>query len=891
VASPQINAQRRRSERVSQSLPLIVRGVDLLGQPFEERTSTLSFNLHGCRYTSKHHLPKNTWVTLELPQTRDRRNVRARVAWIQRPHTIREFFQIAVELESPSNIWGVETPPANWVVDSMPVAAASSPEVISTGSVSTQTEAAGVNAESVPSVLASFMGKLMNDISHSPAAPDADALRAFDFAPASDSPLLRELRAALEQHARESVNAAVSDAREQIRRTADESAQRQAASVEERFAMFRGEFEQLQRDAYEEFASRLAAQKEAFVTSMQSEFERNVGRTHDANREVATDLDRSAKALRAETESAEDAVKRLAQARLELEAAEAARASSKGFESPKEDSAVDAALAGWRQRLESETKVAWAQWEELLQSSLDAGAQRLTERLTTRSEEVLRTAEAKVQGRLTEIRGPLEDASEAASQGAAAIKSQLEQEVSRAWASLAEVEHAVGRLKEQSSQLEAASQDSINELHRRLSAVLDAETRELNHRAEALGAGLAQRTRPALDALGREFIERSAAELEAKLRPHVDRVPELLRELSARETQADHSLRLHRERLRQVSEHHARETASQLESMLGDLRASFEAARREALAKWNEELDASGVRASHAAAENIGRTSEWFQQEARARMQVLVEQALAGASANFDQKTADAGQRYAAQLATNTAAHLADIERRIEGAAGQVTSRAKSQIEEAAAAAAASFGQVLREISDEETRNFTETSRAASGKRSQEFEVATQELLRSLEITAGNSVQSFQAQMGSHVEASVGDARQALSAEFAAAMNNYRAERDAHQRAWLASLEQMSAESARAHRERLETSSDHWMVASVRKLHEHGQDTIETLLRSAEQAIRDSFAKVFAGLSETLRDRNASATGVPGFVPPASREFTEPSPSPRSEAAANGGNS
>ena len=108
------NSQRRRSERLSKSVPLIVRGIDLLGQPFEERTSTVALNLHGCRYSSKHHLPKNTWVTLEMPQLEQRRNVRARVAWIQRPHSVREFFQIAVELESSGNIWGVEELPADW---------------------------------------------------------------------------------------------------------------------------------------------------------------------------------------------------------------------------------------------------------------------------------------------------------------------------------------------------------------------------------------------------------------------------------------------------------------------------------------------------------------------------------------------------------------------------------------------------------------------------------------------------------------------------------------------------------------------------------------------------------------------------------------------------------
>src|SRR5580693_3482924 len=129
----QPSTERRRSERLSESLPLIVRGIDLLGQPFEERTTTLAFNHHGCRYASKHHLPRNTWVTLDLPLAaaqsaahanaatnasahsteNARTTLRARVAWVQRPHSIRDFFQIAVELESPANVWGTDAPEWN----------------------------------------------------------------------------------------------------------------------------------------------------------------------------------------------------------------------------------------------------------------------------------------------------------------------------------------------------------------------------------------------------------------------------------------------------------------------------------------------------------------------------------------------------------------------------------------------------------------------------------------------------------------------------------------------------------------------------------------------------------------------------------------------------------
>src|SRR6202035_1406601 len=109
---------KRRSTRIVQAVPLTVVGVDALGRPFSERTSTLIINCHGCRYQSKHYVLKNMWVTFEVPHNeagREARTVRARVTWIQRPRTVRELFQIGVELEVSGNVWGIAFPPADWI--------------------------------------------------------------------------------------------------------------------------------------------------------------------------------------------------------------------------------------------------------------------------------------------------------------------------------------------------------------------------------------------------------------------------------------------------------------------------------------------------------------------------------------------------------------------------------------------------------------------------------------------------------------------------------------------------------------------------------------------------------------------------------------------------------
>ena len=109
--------QKRRSTRIVQAVPLTVTGVDALGQPFKERTTTVMVNCHGCKYQSKHYVPKNSVVTLDIPTPEPGRpphSVQGRVVWVQRPRTVRELFQIGLEFETPGNVWGIAFPPDDW---------------------------------------------------------------------------------------------------------------------------------------------------------------------------------------------------------------------------------------------------------------------------------------------------------------------------------------------------------------------------------------------------------------------------------------------------------------------------------------------------------------------------------------------------------------------------------------------------------------------------------------------------------------------------------------------------------------------------------------------------------------------------------------------------------
>jgi hypothetical protein len=107
----------RRSTRIEHPVTLIILGKNGLGQPFQEKTASVSVNLHGCRYPSRHEYPVGSWVGIQVIETDGQSRsplMRAQVRSIHTPHSPRELFQIGVELEIPSNVWGISEPPADW---------------------------------------------------------------------------------------------------------------------------------------------------------------------------------------------------------------------------------------------------------------------------------------------------------------------------------------------------------------------------------------------------------------------------------------------------------------------------------------------------------------------------------------------------------------------------------------------------------------------------------------------------------------------------------------------------------------------------------------------------------------------------------------------------------
>lgn len=94
-------------------------------EPYQELVSTLSINCHGCAYQSKHEVIQGETVYLEIKPSNEGSggySIRAKVKWVQKLGGKEKFFQVAVELETYGNIWGIPSPPEDWFPPKLPEA-------------------------------------------------------------------------------------------------------------------------------------------------------------------------------------------------------------------------------------------------------------------------------------------------------------------------------------------------------------------------------------------------------------------------------------------------------------------------------------------------------------------------------------------------------------------------------------------------------------------------------------------------------------------------------------------------------------------------------------------------------------------------------------------------
>ena len=295
----------RRSTRIEKALPLIVLGQNRMGEPFMERTVSVSLNLHGCRYLSRHDYGVGTWVTLQLvglnsleqkPAT-----VRAMVRSVHAPASSRELQQVGVELETAANVWGIAPAPADWTCVQPTSTLTARPVAVLAPAQECATKNAGV--VELPVASETKMAAVATFPSPSPAASRPPANKLSDAAQPSRAVvtpdrLISALQGRLQQEADKAVQAAAAkQVKEVIREAVSSIEDARRSGVREVQELFPKSIEAIKLKLKEESAAEMAAQWKTDMEMYRVQAE-----------EMAQRLEKQAQELRRELATAQEFV-------------------------------------------------------------------------------------------------------------------------------------------------------------------------------------------------------------------------------------------------------------------------------------------------------------------------------------------------------------------------------------------------------------------------------------------------------------------------------------------------------------------------------------------------------------------------------------------------------
>ncbi|HKV23728.1 MAG TPA: hypothetical protein VJN93_03980 [Candidatus Acidoferrum sp.] len=683
--------RKRRSTRIMQAVPLSVTGVDALGRPFSERTSTLIINCHGCRYQSRHYVLKNMWVTLEVPNAEANqppRSVRGRVAWIQRPRTVRQLFQVALELERPGNTWGIAFPPPDWfpaqaAADASPV----SESVASPDSSARPSELAEIhlplnesepdtaaqdnlrifpapaNATDASLQLARQMARLVAD------AKQQIQAAAREFAAQAVS---AEHRVSLEDwerkvtSAREQLSQQINAALETIRLEADSrsrSAHTAAAEALQR------ELPRWIAPQLEELATSLTRQISNSAVAERAEHSRLVSSASGSLRALLEQVELSSSQVRSQAEAAQaqlasksaEAIREVAEATRQSDVATAAHrealASSAAEAQSRLTAATSSAQSAFQSQLQADIESARSQLRESFESTLSSTRENAASAL----EEHLRRVSAQLHEDAARHAAALRDTASSAATNAeqrfAESRSALQQDSARYSASLMDI--TAGAAAQLEDRVRAYSIQIQDEAARQVTAANDAlaiAASDAELRAAVLRRSIEQHSQD-LDAASTRAIQ-----LADRLDNFSARIETAQAQaLSAFVSQVGDVLNLHRNELHRQSE-------SALEDINSRIRSTFVENCQLALSTFDQQVDAL-------VQPHISRTEEAIHRLAGGRS--LLDAAM---TLQQDRIRTSADEAFAESLA-RFRENLGGVDQLLQDAADSVTSRNLSEFE------------------------------------------------------------------------------------------------------------------------------------------------------------------------------------------------------------------
>jgi hypothetical protein len=863
--------RKRRSTRIVQAVPLVVTGVDALGRPFAERTSTLIINCHGCRYQSKHYVLKNMWVNLEVPHSEPGhapRRVRGKVAWIQRPRTVRQLFQVALELEAPGNVWGIGFPPEDWFV--FPEDTPFLPNALAPADSSGAPLPSTPTGTSLP----------IEEVEPGVAAPDN--IRVFP-APGSATDASMQLArqvARLLSEARQQIHAAAREAAAQA-----VNAERRLAfeQWEQKFATFREEVARETAHAvgtiHEETETRARTAQAAAAEALKNELprwlapqleqlthqltaqlaregaiqrdqhEKQLSGAQEALQTLCAQADEAAAKLRTQAEMAETQVS----ARLEAavnNALEVARQREETTGAYRET--LNAAVAemhqqaaatqneaqnALREQLTQEVQAAQSRWQEQLEKGLGAAQVQAAESLRLQAEELRKRVE------------------EEGAKQSGAVRESLEAQAKRLEETLAQAKEATERLEQLPARIETVQHQAVTGFQSQLDDVLSLHRNELHRRSETIFEEIHARIRSSFEAANSESLEKFDEQIQSMVAPHIQQTEEAVHRLAGGRSLLDAAMTMQQDRIRNSADDAFAESLARFRENLGSVEQVLNESSHAITSRHLEDLENKAADLKHHSVEELYKSAEWYEKKTQTQLQILSEKLLEDSGKQLREKAGEVSGVFANELNNTSHSFLGQTRQQLEEAVGESFERVRMLFAEAADTTSAAFTDEIQRNARQELQGFNELTNRSLEESRERLDIARSEFSQKLSTQQEEFLRRFQGEMNEALGRGVLDARKKVEAGFSDLWDSWKKLNEANMTEMQGSLGKLSNEGAEQYRARLENISNSWMVATVATLDHQSRDVIAKIATTAEERLREATSEVFARFGETLRER------------------------------------
>jgi hypothetical protein len=848
------------------------------------------------------------WVTLEVPHHDPGlppRTSRGRVTWIQRPRTVRELFQIGVEMEMPGNIWGIAFPPPDWF-PAVDASAAEAPEQLEaapaeTTAVDWSTPGAPPQPDNVVVIGAPGQqvgGDVALHLARQVARLVVEAKQQIHAAvrEATSKTVTQEVKqliSAVESQLQDSANKAVHSAAEHYsKHWMDDAAERIELQARSSAEALREQLAQEMDSRIEEsrmlVAARLAsvevAEQETFESALSASVDAAIDRlrlsaeTAAARAEQARDqFEQSRQQLRATVEEATRRWEEVLSGRTAGAASEIQRLQTAADRlSEQIDGAIDHGERTWRLRMESDLTEAQKRAATHASESVEQAAQEAAARIAQQSEQEMNRVQAQAAEKLDSLRRQAKDLDVQAVRTLAEFRTQWEQESTRGRASLDEIKNASGNLDLLVQNIDEARQASAAQLEQRSNELLESATRELDARASTAISGMAARLQPVLDEAGAQSVARLGQQLEAQLAPHVDRANEVVAKLSNAQISGEEAFRAHQDRLWQASEQHVQQVAARLQESTGEVEKNLQESMRAAVTKSLEDMDARATDISHSTMESLFKSSSWYEKKIHTQMQGAIDKGAEQASEALRVRAGEMSGLFASELDHYSRSFIEHAESQLNESVKDALSHTQQSIQEAVEAGSAEVGIKARRAAQVELERFTAGLHNSFDQSSAHFEAHAVQVRARMGTETRQFISDFQGTLNQRAIESLQTSKRDLESQVIASREAAIATHQMQQQKFEDAISHASDEGIETYKGRMENASNAWLLTSTATLSQKADQQIETLARNAELKLRDTFTQVFATVGDSLRERLLGvATSPPSSSKPPAGDSSE----------------